>query len=494
MLVLKTKEMRDFDKHTLKVLGISEKELMFRAGYYLVKDFISRVKPRFDVPISIFAGIGNNGGDALVMASELGKLGYRMSLYVVGDIAKASDAFQSYLKDLTGYETIDSGKKLESILSSVLASSIIIDGIFGIGLTRDVSDYRRDLIDTLNSMDATIYAIDIPSGLDPETGLPRNTAVKADLTGIVGAYKLGNLLGMSLDYQGQTNLLDIGLVAPYEVNRIFVDVHANRVDIPILLNSINKYSKGSGVFIGGRDSMLGSIQMSAYAGMKSGLGIAFVDVKSDHSYTQFYPELIMSDVRSGDWLWHLGRAKVVVFGPGLPDNDPEYEKIFTSVIERNVPVVIDAGGLGYLDRNKDYHDRNIVVTPHAGELGKLYHIDATDINRKPLDFIKDLTDIGLTVVLKGQTTIIANDRNTIFVQARNPGLATAGSGDVLTGIIAGFLAHQSTDQAVLSAVAIHSKSALIATERVGAFSMTATDIISAIPESIKKEKEYVQEH
>jgi len=488
MLVLKTREMRDFDKHSMKILGISEKELMYRAGYYLVKDFISRVKPRFDVGIGIFAGIGNNGGDALIMASELRKMGYRTTLYVVGDIAKASDSFRLYLEEESKYEMIATSKDLEKFVTPILASGIIIDGIFGIGLDRDITDYRRDLIETINGCEATIYSVDIPSGIDPETGLPRQVAIKADLTGIVGAYKLGNLLGMSLDYQGQTSLLDIGLVPPYEISRVFVDVHANRVEIPILLNSINKYSKGSGVFIGGRDSMIGSIQMSAYAGMKSGLGIAFVDVRTNNPYTQFYPELIISDVRGNDWSWHLDRAKVVVFGPGLPEKDAEYTEILSKILERDLPVVIDAGGLDYLDMNKDYHNKQIVVTPHAGELGKLYRVDSADINRKPLDFIKNLTDIGLTVILKGQTTIIANDKLTIFVQAKNPGLATAGSGDVLTGILAGFLAHQKIDQAVMSAVAIHSKAAKLAADKVGAFSMTASDLIAAIPECIMKER------
>jgi len=384
MLVLNVKEMQEFEEFTLNQLELSQTDLMFRAGYMLVKDFISRLKPKFDVDITIFAGVGNNGGDALVMASELDKLGYQIRLFIVGDIAKSSESFKFYLEKNTTYELIDSQNGLDILIDQISNSKVIIDGIFGIGLSRRIDGYTKDLIDCINTLDAIVYSVDIPSGLHPERGVPYPIAINASLTGIVGHYKLGNILADALDYQGETNVLDIGIIQAYNVDRRYLDVLSKHLELPTLKHNINKYTKGAGCFFGGSDAFMGSIQMTAYSAMKCGLGIAFINTKTAMPITQFYPELVIYDIRKVDYSKFIDKAKVIVFGPGLEEDDPEYQKIFVDILNRKLPIVIDATGLNYLDINKDYHDNSIIITPHVGELARLFSVDSETILENPI--------------------------------------------------------------------------------------------------------------
>lgn len=491
MQVLTVKEMREFDRHTQATLSISEIELMYRAGYTLSKDFLSRVKPKNDIPISVFAGIGNNGGDALVMALELEKLGYPTHVYIVGDIAKASDSFKNYHAQIKRRKHLLIQSDLDQYKDEVMAAKIIIDGISGIGLSRPAEGVAKTVIEWINQTQATVYAIDLPSGLDPTTGLQTGATIKADLTGVIGHYKLGNLLNDALDLEGDIKVLDIGLVDPKHVGRIYLEYETYPLNMIYPKHNSHKYSVGFGQFIGGTSKMSGSIQMSAFAGLKSGLGIAHVLTRYEAGYPLFFPELVIRDVLDPDIKESFAKASVVAIGPGLPPKDSAFAATIQAALTRKGPLVIDAGGLDYLDITKDYHDKIIVLTPHAGELARLLSVETSEIQKDPLTYLKRLTDKGLYVLLKGPTTIVAAANERYFLQAKNPGLATAGSGDVLTGIVAAFLAKEPPLKAIVHAVVLHAKAARLARKRRGIIGMTATDLINALPDVILKEERNV---
>ncbi len=487
MEVLTVKEMRDFDALTIKKLNIGEVGLMNRAGHALVRDFLHRARPEISNRITVFAGVGNNGGDALAMAIELIKLGYGVHVMVIGDVSKAGDSFAFYLKQIKDYSTINDTIDIETNKESLIKSDLIIDGIFGVGLTRNITGFRVDLIDFINSLKCIKYSIDIPSGIHPDTGIIQTVAIKADLTGVIAYYKTGNLLNDALDYHGQTRVLDIGILPAYKINRHYIDIFKERVEIQIPKNNSNKYTVGSGVFIGGDKSMMGSIQMSAMSALLSGLGISFVYSKINDQYTQFYPELVVRDIKEESLDLTIDKAKVIVFGPGLPKNDPDYEEVLNQILGKKKPVVVDATGLTYLDISKNYEDIPIVITPHAGEMSRLLGVDTKEIILDPLKHVKTLTDKGISVILKGTATIVSDGENTYFIQAKNPGLATAGSGDVLCGIVAATYAKNNNLEALKKAVVLHSKAGMKAKSEVGVISLVASDLIKAIPEVIMED-------
>ncbi|MFA6647553.1 MAG: NAD(P)H-hydrate epimerase, partial [Candidatus Izemoplasmatales bacterium] len=264
------KEIRRQEKITCEEKQICSKDLMYQAGYVLTKDFLSRVLRDSNQQVLVIANTGNNGGDALIMYQELMKLGYRAKLVIVGNLEKASEDFMFYYDRIESKEEIFSINHVKDLL---LSSRYVIDGIFGIGLKKEVSGEYKDLINLINKSEKIIYSIDIPSGIHPDSGLVMNAAVKANFTGVVGYYKLGNFLNDALDYHGETKLLDIGLIEGYSdiyyLNLDEVDLSKKR------LHNSNKYSYGKVAFIGS-SSMPGAINLAAISALRSGIGLAEV--------------------------------------------------------------------------------------------------------------------------------------------------------------------------------------------------------------------------
>ncbi|MCK5731988.1 MAG: NAD(P)H-hydrate dehydratase, partial [Tenericutes bacterium] len=395
-------------------------------------------------------------------------------------------SFMHYYDIVGKITNISNLDELESRQFDIIESDYIIDGIFGIGLQKNITGYRSELCNSINNSDTIVYSVDIPSGINPENGAILGNAIKANYTGIVGFIKLGNILDDALDYHGDNLLLDIGIIQEYPVNRNFIDINAFNIDLPKRRNNSNKYTFGLGVFIGGRKSMMGSIQMSAYAGLKTGLGLAVVlsDLK-DNNFTQFYPEVIMQDNDGEEANLLVKKASSVVFGPGISIDFDNHKKVLNYLLESDTPVVIDASGFKYLDISKKHKNKNIVLTPHIGELSSMFGVSAGDIHQDPFKYIDQLTNKGYNVILKGPSTIIANKERVRFIQAKNPGLATAGSGDVLSGNIAAYLANVDVFDAMVLGVITHSKAGALARNQYGEVSLTASNIIEFIYKVIK---------
>ncbi len=479
MKVLTTEEMKKAEQFTMKSCKITVTDLMEKAGEALTKDFLERVNPERDSNILVIAGKGNNGGDALVMLRLLRDKGYKPHVLVFGDVSSSSD---SYLKqfDLAGtVELITSLDELNQHQDAIFQSDYIIDGLFGTGLNQPVSDYRKDLIGYMNASDTFVYSIDIPSGLNPNNGLVMKEAVIADMTGILGTYKLGNILNDAMDFQGDINLLEIGLKDEHIIHRDCLDMEDYQLDIPVRPHTGNKYTYGYSIFIGGRPSMMGSIQMAAMAGLKAGLGISKVISNLEgNSFTQFYPELIIQHNTGADLIDSFKKLKSVVYGPGIDDSENN-KLLLDYLLNSNIPVIIDASGLEHIEI-KRYKNPNIILTPHMGELSKLLGVKVETIQKDPLRFIKRLTSKGFNVLLKGSTNILATKERTIFMQVTNTGLATAGSGDVLSGILAANIDTDDLIGSVADAVYIHAESANYATEEFGVVCLTASDLVNNI--------------
>ena len=484
MEVVSVKEMRILEERTMKLKNCTGIDLMQEAGLALTDDFLKRANPRKDSLITVFAGVGNNGGDALTVAIKLRKLGYIPNVFIVGSLSKASDTFMHYFDKVGQVKIIDSYESLDLYQERIFSSDYIIEGIFGIGLTKPIIGYREQLIEYINESDTLVYSIDVPSGINPENGLVLGEAIKANYTGVVGLYKVGNLINDAMDYHGEMKLLDINIIKETSLKSKFIEIDKYHLTLKKRLHNSHKYSYGLGVFIGGSKAMMGSIQMSAMAGLKSGLGIVKI-LTEENNFTQFYPELIIDYNLGNNTIPELEKAKVVVFGPGIKKNT-NHQILLNYLLEKDIPLIIDGSGFLYIEP-KSYKNKNIILTPHLGELAKFLRVEQKEILNAPLKYLKEITDLGFHILLKGPCNILASQDEIRFIQVNNTGLATAGSGDVLTGIISGMLANNlDILKALTDSIFIQQVSSDYAKDLYGETSIIATDILNNIYKVLKE--------
>lgn len=465
--VFSVEEMKKIEQITCENKELTEKDLMYQAGYVLAKDFLSRVMPDINQEILVLANVGNNGGDAIAMFIELQKIGYNVKLFVIGNPESGSEAFSFY------YQKVMTDLKflmIENYDQAIKNTSFIVDGLFGIGLNREVSGEHYKIISAINKSKAIVYSIDLPSGINPDNGMVLKAAVIADFTGVLGTYKLGNLLNDALDYHGDIKVLDIGLMEGYSDVYLLdykdIDVARKRV------HNSNKYTYGCNAYIGS-SAMPGAINLSAIAAMKAGLGLA--EVFYDEEVIRFEKEIIYRSLSEDV---DVKRYDVVCFGPGISEDKKAFQDVLKKAIDLNKKIVVDAGGLKYLDLSKNYH--NLICTPHLGEFSKMLKVDSNHIKKDPIHYLRSVAKSGLVMLLKGPTTIIQEQRYTYLIQSRNTGLATAGSGDVLTGIISSLFVEETSINAVVKAVAIQAIAADYAKQKFGEVSMMASDVVNNI--------------
>ena len=478
--VLSVQEMNAIEALTMKELKISEVELMKQAGIELTDDFLTRAKPEIHDTIAICSGVGNNGGDGLVMYLELLKNGFKPKMIVLGRLDDATPAFKHYF-DMVNRETkiLFLTKETDTEVQRALVSSkYIIDCLIGAGLERPLEGAYLELVEYINDLDKVIYSVDIPTGIHPNNGLLWNKAIKANYTGIIGFYKYGNIINDALDYHGETKVLDIGLVKKHDISVKLISEADFSIEPKKRLHNSYKYQYGLGYFIGGSKSMSGAINLSVLAALRAGMGIAHVVQENP---VLRHLEVIYEDIQDS---FDFSNASAVVFGPGLKPGVNEYQEIINRINQSQINAVIDGGGLKYLDINY-IHNQNLVLTPHEKEFSDLFNVDIDEVEHHPFKYIRELVNQNITLILKGQTNVIANKKHIYLYQAKNPGLATAGSGDVLAGIVASYLVDNSPISACIKAVLLHSKAASYARDAYGEVSMMASDIIEYIPKALR---------
>lgn len=478
--VLSVQEMKEIEALTLKELKIKEIDLMKQAGLELTDDFLDRAKPEIHDVISIVSGIGHNGGDGLVMYLELLKKGYKPKMIILGSVEKASASYKYYF-DMVTRETkvIFLTKETDMDVQKALVSSkYIVDALIGVGLRRPLEGQYLKLVSYINALDKIIYAVDIPTGLHPNNGLKFKEAIVADYTGVIGFYKYGNIINDALDYHGDIKVLDIGLVKKHSVDVKLISEKDFSIEPKKRKHNSYKYHYGLGYFIGGSKSMPGAINMSVLAALRSGQGIAHVYQENP---IPRHLEVIYGHIH--DQI-DFSRPDSIVFGPGLIGDDDIYQEIYNTINGSAIKTVIDGGGLKYVDLD-NIKNPNMIITPHEKEFSDLFSVGVDDVEHHPFDYIKQVVQRNITLILKGQTNVIANKQHIYLYQAKNPGLATAGSGDVLTGIISSYLIDNEPITASIKAVLLHSKAAKYAKETYGEVSMMASDIIDHIHHALK---------
>jgi ADP-dependent NAD(P)H-hydrate dehydratase / NAD(P)H-hydrate epimerase len=470
-------QMRALDRHAIEVVKIPSYTLMTRAGaaaLAAVRSSWPQAKR-----VVVVCGPGNNGGDGYVLARLARGRQYDVAAIAVADPAQLKGDARRAFDDFRA-----SGGDPQSWNAQLLqGADVIVDAIFGTGLARTIGGSLAEQICTINTSPAPVLALDIPSGLHADTGHVLGAAIVADLTMTFIGLKLGFYLGVGPDHTGDVLFDGLG-VPPSALT--FIQPTAWRIDeraiaaaLPRRRRTTHKGAQGRVLIIGGGVGMAGAARMAGEAALRVGAGLVTVATHAQNvaAIVSARPELICRGVeRVEDLRPLLEPADVLAVGPGL-GQDEWARTLFDAALNSNKPTVIDADGLNLLAQTPRGSSRWI-LTPHPGEAARLLDATTEKVQADRLGSARAIVERYLgTVVLKGAGTIVASGGPAPFICDRgNPGMATPGMGDVLTGVIAG-IAGQTSDviAAAKTGVLVHAMAGDLAARR-GERGLLATDL------------------
>ena len=493
------KEMQAIDAYSIHEIGIPGMVLMEKASMALYDE----VRRRFPDDCSrclIVVEKGNNGGDGLALGRLLCEAGYSVDIYEIDGIKNASE---SYLAQKNILEKMDIPVYNE-LPDEVY--DVIVDGIFGVGLTREVAGIHKEVITKLNKKEAYHIAVDVPTGVDASTGKILGTAFKADLTVTFGLSKIGLLLYPGADYAGEVVIKDIGFpkMAVDEVDPgAFTYEESDQGRIPGRKPNSHKGTYGKVLIVAGCVNMAGAAYLSAKAAYRSGSGLVRIFTKEENRVIlqTLVPEAILTTYRGlSDGVPVLSEAldwaDVIVFGPGIGrGEDIEW---FLHLVRDNgkVPVVIDADGLNEIssmeNRGVDFlngFSAPVILTPHMMELSRLCGSSIAEIKENRIELAKEYArENKVILVLKDARTIITDGTERLYINTNgNSGMATGGSGDVLSGMIGGMLAAgMKPFDAAAMGVFLHGRCGDEAAKELGEASVLAGDLVHSISRVLKK--------
>jgi hydroxyethylthiazole kinase-like uncharacterized protein yjeF len=504
MKIFRSDQIRAIDEFTIKNEPISSTDLMERAAMKLFSWIVGRFG-RTEHFI-FFTGPGNNGGDGLALARMLSRNEYSVEVYYVNISEKRSADWEVNLQRLEHEANINvvflnSADQVPSITSD----DIIIDGIFGSGLTRNVTGLAGEIIRKINSSDyKLIISIDIPSGLfgEDNKGNSYDNVIKANFTLSFQFPKLSFMFADNAPYLGEWHILPIGLHPDAILNTSTPYYYLENEDILTLLNKRKKFDHkgnfGHGLLISGSFGKMGAAVLGAGAAMRTGIGLITCHVPSCGNIIMqcSVPEAMVSTDKSDRYISSLpeiGAYDAIGIGPGLGTEPETMKAVHHLLAVCKKPLVIDADALNILSKNKDWLSMipaGAVLTPHVKEFERLTGKTWDCFSRlhKQQEFSAKYNCI---VVLKGAHTSVSSPENIVqFNSTGNPGMATGGSGDVLTGIILSLLAqgYNSYNAAVIG-VYLHGVAGDAAAGKSSFESIIASDIINSIAEGFNKIRE-----
>ena len=456
-------QVRRIDRNAIECLGVPGIELMRRAAAAAFA--ILRQRWPEARRIVLLAGNGNNGGDAFLV----GMLALRAGLAVEAialDAQSAGDAAQARAS------FVDAGGRIvvADAATAIPHADVFVDGLFGTGLTRPVEGVAAALITRLNAPRRQVLALDLPSGLDADTGASLGVAVRADLTISFVAWKRGLFSADGAGCCGVRELASLDLPvaahAGIEADAELLDAGVARL-LPPRYDNVNKGNFGHVLAIGGDEGFAGAIRLTAEAALRCGAGLVSVATRAGHvpALNAARPELMARGVETaGASVPLIERASVIAIGPGLGQRDWG-RGLLDLALASGKPLVLDADALNLLTLAPRALPTNVVLTPHPGEAARLLGRDAAAVQRDRFAAVRELSARhAAVVVLKGAGSLIADSQGQVVVCPwGNPGMASAGMGDVLTGVIAALLAQGlSAWDAARMGVALHARAGDVA--------------------------------
>jgi ADP-dependent NAD(P)H-hydrate dehydratase / NAD(P)H-hydrate epimerase len=504
MKISRVKEIQNMDKKAIEQYGISDNLLMENAG---VATYLAIAK-NFTIENNeflIFSGVGNNGGDGLVLARKLFSNGAKVSIFILSDPEKYKNAARDNWHTVQKLNIpVIIKPKIEEIESTIKSGNIIVDAIFGTGLTRDIEGYYFKIIQLINQKNNQVISIDIPSGIDGDTGIIKGVAIKANYTVTFGLPKIGNILYPGYEYTGNLYVSHISF-PPELYNRDDLKIQINTpLKIPARPTTGHKGTFGNALFISGARNYYGAPYFSSFSFLKSGGGysrlaapasiIPYISTRAHE--VVFLPQKetstgCLSLHNFNELLEWSNKMDIVIIGPGISLENDAQELARKLIIHIDKPILIDGDGLTALSQNISILENRknaTILTPHIGEMSRLLQQPVNKIKENPINLLQQFTKhFNVTVTLKGAHTIIGLPDGNIFINMTgNNGMASAGSGDVLTGTIAAmFCLGLPIESAARQGVLIHGFAGDLAAREKGEDGITAQDIMEALPEAMK---------
>lgn len=500
MKILSSNQLKELDKYTMEQEPIASIDLMERAAQALTEAIIRRWDTSH--PIVVFAGPGNNGGDALAVARMLSQKNYHVEVFLFNTKGRLSEECQTNLHRLKTCGSIYFTEISTQFDPPILTENhVVIDGLFGTGLNKPLNGGFAAVVKYINASKATVVAIDIPSGLmgEDNTYNIRPHIVRADVTLSIQLPKLSFFFPENEEIVGEWELLDIGLKQSYilaaESPYSILEEEQIRSLIKPRKRFAHKGSFGHGLLIAGSYGMAGASILSAKACLRSGIGLLTVHVpiyNHDLLQTTVPEAIVQTDIHERYYAEpvDLSKYKALAIGPGLGQEEDTALAMMEQIQASNIPVVLDADAINILSSHRNWLSRlpkQSILTPHLGELERLTGKCMDTYER--LTKVKELAAyLHSYIIVKGAWTIIVTPDGRCFLNPTgNPGMATAGSGDVLTGILLALLAQgYSQEEACQLGVYVHGLAGDIAAETMSQMGMTSGDIIAALPQAWKK--------
>jgi hydroxyethylthiazole kinase-like uncharacterized protein yjeF len=505
MKIVTAAEMREIDRITSEPFGVPSLTLMENAGT-AVAEFVVSQYPSVE-RIGVICGKGNNGGDGFVAARKLHGAGKGVRIILLAEPSQLrGDAAEMFGRLPIAPVIVRSSEELKAEQAqAVFESELLLDAILGTGFKPPVSGLYGEAIRLLNASSAPVVAVDIPSGADSDVmGEQIGTVARADAVVTFTAPRPAHVFGRLTD--GPTLIAPIGSPDEAIVSSLQLNLIAPH-DIAPLIGprplAANKGNFGHVLAIGGSVGKAGSVAMAGMAALRTGAGLSTVATPKSVLATVagFHPEIMTEPLDETDAgtisirslekgaMEALIKGKTLLaVGPGISRNPETSEFVRNLVTKYNPPLVLDADGLtAFEGRATELNGkgRKLVITPHPGEMARLVASTVAAVQRDRISVARSFArEHELIVVLKGHRTLIADPDGTVWVNTTgNPGMATGGTGDILTGMVAGFIAQnpEHIAEAVIAAVHLHGVAGDVARESMGEHSLVATDLLKALP-------------
>jgi ADP-dependent NAD(P)H-hydrate dehydratase / NAD(P)H-hydrate epimerase len=510
MRVLNSAQMREADRRTIEDIGIPSLVLMENAGRQVVAAMETIHSDLLERHVAVLCGRGNNGGDGFVIARTLLQRGIDVSVFLLGRVADVRGDARTNLEilgrlGLTVIEVAD-GQAWELHFSELSDCNLIVDAIFGTGLNAPIAGLIQTVVADVNASSIPVVSVDLPSGLSADSAEPIGDSIEAGVTVTIAAPKLPLVLPPAETRAGDVVIADIGIPAA-----ILESLDGPRVALltkPAMRELISprtadthKGDYGRVLVVAGSPGKTGAANLAAQGALRSGAGLvtvatplscqAVVGAMGPEYMTEGLPETDEGlDADAVERVLELARD-VVAIGPGLGQAPATRDFVIRLVDRATMPLVIDADGLNAFsaepDRLAGREGRDVIITPHGGEMARLVGMSANEVQSSRLEIAQNFALAHhVYVVLKGHRTLIATPDGKIFINPTgNPGMATGGTGDVLTGMIAAWLAQLLDAEAACKlAVYLHGMAGDLAEADEGEVSMTAGDVAGHIGDAI----------
>lgn len=507
-------DMGKIDKYTIEKIGVPGIVLMENAALKVVKHIDLYIEQnQIKMPkVIIIAGKGNNAGDAFAVARHLINSGISVKIYclfdkekLMGDAKTNFDILQTIGADI---KFVQENSGLIEFYNDVINSHILLDGIFGTGFKGQIKGHIAKIVEIINDNANYIMSIDIASGIEAATGKIADICIKANKTVTFELPKIGQLVYPGIYNTGHLAIEKIGMpkesIQSIELDTNLTDIEFIKSTMPKRKDEFNKGNCGKVVIITGSTGMAGSGCIAAKSSLRTGSGLVYIAAPASlmNIYQSVVPEAVSIGLKDNDGIISkectdsifamLKKCNVAAIGPGISTNKNLYNILSSIAQNADIPLVIDADALNVISQDtnifKEFH-KDIVITPHPGEMSRLTGLDINYIQQNRIEVAKKYACIwGVSVVLKGARTIVANKDGGIYINPTgNSGMATAGSGDSLSGIIASLIGQGvSSFEAAIVGTYIHGLAGDIAAESKGTFGLNAMDIVENIPNAIIK--------